>query len=105
MYSVNHSHSVVFNMDFLILDSDIMNFLSTINNTTQVNQIFLFTIMKYPFSYLFGMSDYVIIVLCSLTSFLLLSNISQLSALSTGLISTKAGLNPQYTNVPLSSVS
>ena len=31
--------------------------------------------MKYPFSYLYGVSDYVIIILCSLTSFLLLSNI------------------------------
>ncbi len=63
----------MFNMDFLMLDTDIESLLFFLNNNS--NEFFIFTIMKYPFSYLLGLSSYSIIALCSFTSFLLISKI------------------------------
>ena len=63
------------NMDFLVIEDDLVNILNIINGNYNQDQLQIFTWMKYPFSFLYSINDYTIMILCSLTSLLLISKI------------------------------
>tara|TARA_Y100001960_G_scaffold226526_1_gene237250 strand:- start:605 stop:1444 length:840 start_codon:yes stop_codon:yes gene_type:complete len=60
----------MFNYDFLIFDLDLFSIANL-----DSKQSFLFYYMKIPFSLLYGINDYIVIIVCSLSSILLLTNI------------------------------
>jgi len=64
----------MFNMDFIIHESDLMNIFSIIGMENQ-EQLIIFSWMKYPFSLIYSINDYVIMILCCLTSLLLISKV------------------------------
>jgi len=65
----------MFNMDFLIIEDDLVNIINIINSNDNQEQWQIFKWMKYPFSFFYSINDYIIMILCSLTSLLLISKI------------------------------
>ena len=63
------------NMDFLVIEDELLNILNIINTSYNQEQWKIFTWMKYPFGFLYSINDYIIMILCSLSSFLLISKI------------------------------
>ena len=61
----------MFHMDFLIIESELLFFLNEFNTSHSI----IFDWMKIPFGFLFSINDYIIIVVCSISSLLLLSKI------------------------------
>ena len=65
----------MFNMDFILYDSDLIAMLNLINPNNQ-ESLLIFNWMKYPFSLLYSSGDYILIILCSFSSLLLISKIN-----------------------------
>ena len=63
----------MFNLDFLILDFDLLNVMGALS--FDVEKSFLFYYMKIPFSLFYSINDYIIMIVCILSSILLLTNI------------------------------
>ena len=62
------------NMDFILYDKELINMLNLINPESQ-KSLLIFQWMKYPFSFIYGINSYVVIMICSFSSLLLVSNI------------------------------
>ena len=67
--------SVLFmiNMDFILYDEELVGMLNLINPESK-KSLLIFQWMKYPFSFIYGINSYVIIMVCSFSSLLLVSN-------------------------------
>ena len=63
------------NMDFILYDNDLISMFNLMNPHYQ-DSLLIFKWMKYPFSLIYGSGDYVVIVLCSFSSLLLISKVS-----------------------------
>ncbi len=63
------------NMDFILYENDLVDILSLVNPSSQ-DSLAIFNWMKYPFSLIYGSTDYTLLILCCFSSLLLISKIS-----------------------------
>ena len=81
------------NMDFILYDKELVGMLNLINPESK-ESLLIFQWMKYPFSFIYGINPYIIIMVCSLSSLLLISNVkySKFPALKLNVLVVIVGL-------------